>query len=89
MKLVINGEIDTVERLHSFLKKELKLPEHYGNNLDALWDSITGEVDLPLTITWNQFSKFRSNNEDYSVKLLELFEDAKEELGDFDYQIVD
>ena len=27
---------------HSELQRALKLPEHYGRNLDALWDCVTG-----------------------------------------------
>ena len=27
---------------HSELQRALELPEHYGRNLDALWDCVTG-----------------------------------------------
>ncbi len=41
-KAVINGEqIRSMSDLHQTLKKELALPEYYGENLDALWDCLT------------------------------------------------
>ena len=36
--------------VHSLIKKELELPEFYGENLDALWDAITGIMYVPANI---------------------------------------
>ena len=35
---------------HSELQHALELPEHYGRNLDALWDCITG-MHASVTLT--------------------------------------
>jgi len=43
-------KIKTKEELYAKLKEELKLPLHFGENLDALADVISGEVSLPLKI---------------------------------------
>ena len=37
--------------LHSEIREKLGLPEWYGNNLDALWDTITGFIETPIKIT--------------------------------------
>ena len=34
-------EISTREELHALLRKELPLPEYYGDNLDAFYDVLT------------------------------------------------
>ncbi len=36
--------------LHSEIKEKLELPEWYGNNLDALWDMLTGFIETPVNI---------------------------------------
>ena len=41
--------IDTKEELHLYLKEMLMLPEHYGKNLDALYDVLT-EISQPLEL---------------------------------------
>ena len=37
--------------LHNEIKSKLELPEWYGNNLDALWDMLTGFIETPINIT--------------------------------------
>ena len=40
------------DEFHSIIKKELDLPQNYGENWDALWDCLTDMVDVeePLYI---------------------------------------
>lgn len=39
---ILDGRaIETSEQLHAVLQQELELPEWYGRNLDALYDSLT------------------------------------------------
>lgn len=33
--------LDTDDKIHDFFEKALDLPEHYGRNLDALFDVLT------------------------------------------------
>ena len=47
------------------LKEKLTIPEFFGDNLDALYDSLTGFVELPLHIEFVNMS----------VDQLEAFED--------------
>ena len=36
--------------LHNEIREKLELPEWYGNNLDALWDMLTGFIETPINI---------------------------------------
>jgi ribonuclease inhibitor len=36
---------------HDIIRRELELPEWYGCNIDAFWDSITGIMYLPANIS--------------------------------------
>lgn len=75
-------EIGDVEDFFDQLKEKLKLPETFGDNLDALYDSITGFVELPLHIEFVNMSV--EQLEDFE-DLLTTLEDADEELEDFSF----
>ena len=36
--------------LHQYLKASLGLPEHYGHNMDALWDCLYCWYDEPVVL---------------------------------------
>ena len=40
----------TRDALHDHLAQQLQLPEHYGRNLDALYD-LFAEISVPVTVT--------------------------------------
>ncbi|MFD0717491.1 barstar family protein [Paenibacillus sp. GCM10027626] len=77
------GKINSRDQLHAFLKEALELPEYYGDNLDALWDCLTEEAGMPLTVRWLHFQKSEEKLGEYSQLLLQLFRDAECELEDF------
>ena len=75
-------EIGDMEDFFDQLKEKLKLPETFGDNLDALYDSITGFVELPFHLEFVNMSVEQLDNfED----LLTTLEDADEELEDFSF----
>ncbi len=81
MIAILNGsELTTRENLHNELKEKLNFPDHYGENLDALWDCLVGWVDLPLTIYWENFSVSRRYLGDYADRTLKIFMNAEKEL---------
>ncbi len=75
-------EIGDLEDFFDQLKEKLKLPETFGDNLDALYDSITGFVELPLHIEFVNMSV--EQLEDFE-DLLTTLEEADEELDDFSF----
>lgn len=69
--------------LHDVLSKELELPEHYGRNLDALWDCLTESSARPLTIHWSHYEASKKQLGEYCEQVLHLFQDAETELDGF------
>ncbi len=47
--------IGSINDFYIVAKRELQLPEHFGNNLDALWDCITGDMELPAFIRFIKY----------------------------------
>lgn len=70
------SEIKQYEHVHQWLKAALSLPAHYGENLDALWDSLTGDIPLPITILWDDDAHVG----DAYRSITDLFEEAAGEI---------
>ncbi len=75
-------EIGDYEDFYAQLKEKLTLPEHFGDNLDALFDVITGELEMPLHL---EFVNMSVEQLEIFEDLLTTFEDAEDEVEDFTF----
>lgn len=75
-------EIGDYEDFFTHLKEKITLPEFFGDNLDALYDFITGGADLPLHI---EFVNMSVEQLEAFEDLLVTLEDADDELDDFTF----
>ena len=67
--------------LHNEIRKKLELPVWYGNNLDALWDMLTGFIETPIEITviYKPENKAAENLKENVLKVIETFKEAAQE----------
>ncbi|MEJ8605699.1 barstar family protein [Riemerella anatipestifer] len=70
------------EDFYSQLKEKLPLPDYFGNNLDALYDSISGDIELPLHLEFVNMTV--EQLEDFEA-LLATLEEADEEIDGFSF----
>lgn len=85
--IVLEGkDLISEAKVHKVLKDKLELPDYYGENLDALWDCLTGWVDLPLKIVQNDYEYSKSKLGDFADKLMKLFLEAKAEIEGFEIE---
>lgn len=75
-------DIGDYEDFYTQLKEKLPLPDYFGDNLDALYDSITGDVELPLHI---EFVNMSVDQLETFEDLLTTLEDAEDEMDDFSF----
>ena len=75
-------EIGDYEDFYAQLKEKLTLPEHFGDNLDALFDIITGELEMPLHL---EFVNLSVEQLEIFEDLLTTLEDAEEEVEGFTF----
>ena len=75
-------EIGDYEDFYAQLKEKLTLPEHFGDNLDALFDVITGELEMPLHL---EFVNMSVEQLEIFEDLLTTSEDAEDEVEDFTF----
>ncbi len=74
--------IGDYEDFYAQLKEKIKLPEYFGDNLDALSDAITGEIEMPLHI---EFVNMTVDQLETFEDLLTTLEDAEDEAEDFTF----
>lgn len=75
-------DIGDDEDFYDQLKEKLPLPEHFGNNLDALSDVITGHLEMPLHL---EFVNMTVDQLETFEDLLTTLEDMEEGTEDFSF----
>lgn len=76
---ILDGEaIGTREQLHEILQRELELPEWYGRNLDALYDSLTDSHER-ISIEMRNPEALAAHLGRYAKALEQVIRDAAEE----------
>ncbi|MFV0390584.1 MAG: barstar family protein [Paludibacteraceae bacterium] len=79
MKQVI-FDFDSIRTMDDFYREaelKLDLPDYFGNNLDAIWDSLTAYIELPVFVEFINMTMQKMH--DFAALIL-LFEDASDEL---------
>ena len=75
-------DLGDYDDFYAQLKEKLTLPEFFGDNLDALYDFLTGFAELPLHL---EFVNMSVEQLEIFEDLLVTLEDAEEELEDFSF----
>jgi len=77
MEILLDGNIiKSKEELFITLKNQINSDIFYGNNLDSLWDVLSGNTKNVI-ITIKNKMELDNNLKEYSKKLLNLFDDLK------------
>ena len=72
------SECSYMGEVYAVIKKELELPEWCGENLDALWDAVTGIMYTPANITIKRATK-RVELQQSIDDIIAVFCEAEEE----------
>lgn len=75
-------DLGDYDDFYAQLKEKLTLPEFFGDNLDALYDFLTGFAELPLHL---EFVNMSVEQLETFEDLLVTLEDAEEELEGFTF----
>lgn len=71
-------EVFNADELHRAIRKALPLPQHYGNNLDALYDVLT-EWTEPVSITFLNVDEAEVTMPKHMKALRRMCRDVQEE----------
>ncbi len=81
-RCVLAGPYAGVESIYMDLARQLDLPDHFGANLDALWDALTRNVPGPVEIVWPEFSRHSRRLGVAADRLLTTLQDVAAERPD-------
>ena len=72
------------EEYYDLIQKKMNLPDWFGKNADALWDMLTGYIELPCEITLIGFN--RKENDYNAMELgfiIDTFNDTIKEYPEY------
>ena len=76
----------TVRSLDAFydeIARQLAFPDHFGRNLDALWDVLSADIEGPIEVVWKHpDSSRRDMGRDFD-RILAVLKEVEKERKDF------
>lgn len=76
------SEIPDYESFYKVLKEKLPLPDFFGDNLDALYDAVSGGLAMPLHL---RFTNFGFDEQIRFSSLMKALEVAEKETEGFKF----
>lgn len=87
-RCTLNGSmIRSLDDLYDQISSRLSLPEHFGRNLDALWDILSTDVEGPFEIVWKHADDSKELMGKDFGRVLKLLQELKEERDDFKLKV--
>lgn len=77
------SKIQNMEAFYDELQNQINLPDYFGRNLDALYDMVSGELELPLNI---HFINMNLDQLETFDSLIQTMCDLQEELEEFGFR---
>lgn len=82
-RCILDGNtLDSLAAVHEALARDLGFPAHYGGNLDALWDVLTGDLPGPAEISWRNAAISRERFGEGFERLARVLREAAKERDD-------
>ncbi len=78
VQILYGKEIKSQEELHQLLAEKLQFPDHYGCNLDALYDCLCERREA-LELIIEESAALQEQLSDYAGKFFRVLQDASEE----------
>jgi len=75
--------IRSLDDLYDQLSIQLSLPEHFGRNLDALWDVFSTDVEGPFEIVWKHTGDSKKAMGKDFERVVKLLQELEKERDDF------
>ena len=87
-RAVIPASCKSIDAVYDILARELALPRHFGRNLDALYDALTGDVEGPFEIVIEDAKALEAALGAKGRRLLEVIRDAGAARNDLAIRVI-
>ncbi|WP_445178885.1 barstar family protein [Pseudomonas sp. McL0111] len=68
---------------HKRIASAFSVTQYYGNNLNALWDLLSTDVERPIDLVWKNSEHSEKNMGDSYKKILKILDRVKNQDEDF------
>ena len=82
------SDCNYIMEVYEYVKKQFKLPDYCGNNLDALWDFLRDECPLDAKIDIDGIKYLNNKFDGHGDEIKKIFEDLPKEYGNEKIKIV-
>lgn len=79
-EVILDGaNIRTEADFHFIISGLLGFGPYYGQNLDALWDRLSSDVERPVKIIWLNSDLSKKSLGEYFDKIIQIFEKTRQQ----------
>ena len=83
---IIGSKIYTEQDFHNQISKIFPIQDYYGNNLDALWDLLSTNVERPITLVWKDAIFSKNQLKSTFIELIKVLERVKKQDEDYGFE---
>jgi identified by metaGeneAnnotator len=80
---IIGSKIYTEQDFHNQISKIFSIQDYYGNNLDALWDLLSTNVERPITLVWKDAMFSKNQLKSIFIEIVKVLERVKKQDEDY------
>ncbi|MED7666587.1 barnase inhibitor [Pseudomonas moraviensis subsp. stanleyae] len=78
MLIELDGlSISSEQDFHKRIASAFSVAQYYGNNLNALWDLLSTDVERPIEIVWKNSKESEQSMGETFKKIISIFERTK------------
>ncbi|MBK5095641.1 MAG: barstar family protein [Deltaproteobacteria bacterium] len=81
--LLSGKKVRSLDVFYDEIARQLAFPEHFGRNLDALWDVLTADIEGPIELVWKNPDSSRLEMGPDFDRVLAVLKDAEKARKDF------
>ena len=83
---IIGSKIYTEQDFHNQISKIFSIQDYYGNNLDALWDLLSTNVERPITLVWKDAMFSKNQLKSIFIEIVKVLERVKKQDKDYGFE---
>lgn len=81
--LLSGKSVRSLDAFYDEIARQLAFPEHFGRNLDALWDVLSADIEGPIEVVWECPGSSRLGMGRDFDRLLAVLQDVEKARKDF------